>query len=174
MKLYQLPAAFAALEHELEMLSTQDGELTDADWKHLEDIGARRDELEMTTEDRFNYYCQLVRNAEAEAKMCDEEKRHFAEREGMALKRVARTKAYMMYVLRQLNERKIKTPLYSTWTQTSSSVKIDDSVSISELPPEYQRVTIEPSKPALMEAFKAGKELPEGVSVVQTSSLRIS
>lgn len=173
--LYQLPAAFKAIEDEIEMLAVHDGELNDATWEALDAIGRRRDELEMTTEQRFDYYCRLVRNAEAEAKMCDDECRAFGERAGLAWKRAARAKAYMKYVLEKLGERKIKTALYSTWIQNNPpSVKIDDSVSISELPPEYQRVTIEPSKTALMEAFRDGKELPPGVSVVQTSSLRIS
>ena len=164
MRLYQLPAAFA----EIEAMTCDDGELSSEAMEKLTS-------LEMALESKIEACCRVVRHFEANATAYKTEAERLSRNAAAAASNAKRLKEYMQMVLETLNLPRVETELFKVRIQHNPpSVKISESVYATRLPEEFQRVIIEPDKSALMEAFKSGKELPIGVTVVQTSSLRIS
>ena len=79
-----------------------------------------------------------------------------------------------MRAMQQLNYAKVSTLTMNATIAKAPLKVVDDE--LNEIPEEYmrQKVTYELDKAKVLEDFKAGKELPMGLSVVQGSYLKVT
>lgn len=163
MKLYQLPAAFTDID-----LMTQDGELPP---EAMEKLAA----LEMELGQKLDACCRVMRRFEAQAAAYKNEADRFAKHATSATNNAARIKKYMEDNLKALGIDKIETELFRLRLQNNApSCEIVAGFDLRTLPEEYQSIKIDANKRALLQAHKDGVLLPEGVSIVQTRTLRVS
>lgn len=117
--------------------------------------------------------CQVLRNYESEAAALEEEEKRLAARKKTASSRAAWLKNYLMASLTLAGENKVAAGIFKVTIQNNSQPSVYVDVPAEKLPPQFQAVKIEPAKSALLDAYKAGNELPSGVSVVYGKHVRV-
>lgn len=164
MRLYELPARF----QEIESLAI-DGELTD---EHL----AKLAELEGTLAEKVQSSLCVSRNFAARAAARKAEADRLSALAKSDAANEERLKKYVEGVLLALNVDKVETDLFKVRIQANPpKVVIAEGFDLSTLPDEW----LNPPKPreankkAILAASKDAP-LPEGVSIVQEKSLRVS
>jgi hypothetical protein len=116
----------------------------------------------------------LVRTLEAEATAYEAEQSRLKAERDVRLRKVERLKDYLKQNLEAAGFDSIKAGVFTVLIQTNPpSVNVAEGVTLPDVfvrvIPE-QRVT---DKRALLDLFKAGGELPEGVEIVRGNHLRI-
>jgi hypothetical protein len=167
-KLYQLPPAFAALE----ALVAENGELPP-------DALEKLDELEATLQEKLDGCCRVMRQFEAEARAYASESGRLARQAQIATNGANRLKRYMQDTMERLGTDREATPLFRLRLQNNPpSVHIVDAGITGFVedgcPEEFLNRTVALNKTAVLQAHKEGRALPPGVTVTQTSSLRIT
>jgi hypothetical protein len=171
MKLYDLPMEFAAMEA---ALVESGGELTP-------ELEQQYDALLRAGADKIEAAAKVVRMLEAQRDACKEEAARLADRAQSLENGKDRLKAMMIGAVDAFGG-KVKTSLFTVYTQTSATQTHVDLVPGTELPrlaesdPDLVRVTHELNKQFIKEAIKSGQQLPECVVLTEvpgTKSLRI-
>lgn len=148
------------------LASTDEGEINDAQLAALSS-------LEMKFSDKANGICCIIRQAKAEAEMASIEAKRLqmlAQSRGAIAERLTE---YLKGQMELTGQTKLTTPLFSVWIQRNGAASVAYHRPVGDLPICFQRLTIEVDKRALVDAAKAGVELPEGVTVTTGFHLRI-
>lgn len=132
---------------------------------------AELDALYEAREKKHEGYIHVIKNAEIAAGACRQEAENFAKR-ARALNNLAiRLKETLRADLEQHDETAATAGAFQIRRQNRQP-RVIVSVDASELPPQYQRVTVEPDKSALKEALDAGATV-EGAELHTTEHVRI-
>ncbi len=160
MKLYEIQSEIAAL-----LAATDDGELPP-------DAEARLDGLQMQLEEKADNICRLIRQREAEQAGYAEEADRLIRLADAARRDYERLKDYLRRTLTGLGLKRLDTALFklSACKNSQPSVLLADS---AEVPPQYSRVKVELDRKAVVEAWRDGLTLPEGLTVEVGEHLRI-
>ena len=161
MKLYELTAELQFL------LADPEGELT-------EDVSARIDALEMALPVKVEGVCCVIRTLQAEAEAAAVEVKRLRELEEVRRNKADGLKAYLKTCLERIGQSSVKTPLFGVRIQRNSVPSILLDCEIEALPTMFQKHRVDADRAALIEWWKAGKELPPGVKAEVGSHLRIS
>jgi hypothetical protein len=165
MKLYEIPAQFAALQD-----SCFDGELTP---EALESLAA----LQAAFTDKVEACCCVIRTLEGQAEVYKNEAMRLASHAGVAERNAERLKKYVLEQMLLLDQSNLQTRLFKVRTQNNPvSVAVDTIADLEKLPAKYRRTktTVELDKKAVLEDAAAGLPLPEGIRVTRGKHLRIT
>ena len=162
MQLYKISDALLSIL----AASEETGELTP---EQAEQLTA----LEGDFKDKVQSVCQVVRQWQSDAEAAKVEVARLSALATSRTRLADGLKSYLKVQMEATGQDKVKTDLFAVRIQKNSvpSCKVD--IEATTLPPRFQRVTVEADKAALVDAFKAGELLPEGVEVVFGSHLRI-
>lgn len=129
------------------------------------------EQIEEDIEDKADSYAKLMKNLAAEAEgLKKEEERLYARRKAKE-NAVSRMKKSLQDSMEATGKTKFKTELFSFGIQANQpSVILDKEV--SELPEEFQKVTVEANKTAIKEALKKGEKF-DFAHLEESASLRI-
>jgi hypothetical protein len=163
--LYQLTDKFTALKDSL-IVAAEDGELSPM-------MEASLDALNVAIDLKLENCCRAVRNLEADAAALRAEAARFAQRAQHAENAVKRLKAYMQLNLEKLGQTRMDAGLFRVRIQANSQPTVTYDGDPEQLPFELRKVAYSVDAKAVVEAWKAEKPLPDGVSVVRNSHLRI-
>jgi len=102
----------------------------------------------------------------------DEIQRLKAKKDGV-LRKADGLRAYVMRAMQQLKCQRVTTRTFNA-SVCPSPLKVEDFV--GDIPEQYRRVktSVELDKAKVLEDFKAGVELPVGLSVIQNVHLKIT
>lgn len=162
MNLYQIASTYRELMVRIDSL---DGELP-------EDFEVQLAAVEAELPTKVDAYCSLRREYQADANAAREEAKRL-----LALAQVRDNAADRLWKavtleLGDMGMQKYETTRFKLWSQRNPpSAKFDGDP--ATLPPECQRVKVEPDKTALIDLWKDGKVLPPGVSVEQSVGWRM-
>ena len=162
MRLFQIPQAIRDLEASL----SEDGELT------LEDI-TRIDNLQLELKDRVQAACVLIQEEQSKA---DIAKQQLARLKALADSHESRSKRWMAYLKHTLVDLKldhVETDWFDVKLQKNSAPSVITELEPVQLEKQYQREKLEINKEAIVQDWKAGRLLPEGVEVRYGSHVRI-
>lgn len=154
MKLYDIDAAI------LECVDTETGDILDID---------RLEALEMERDRKISDIACWIKTLKAEAKAIKEEKDKLAERQKAAENKMESLKKYLSGYL---NGMKFKDARCSIYYHPSISTKLDDNLIPETLPPQYQKVIIEPNITAIKEDLEQGIVI-DGCHLVNNTSIVI-
>ena len=163
MKLYEMPAAMRALEDKIEQA---EGVLTPELEAELDALGEEFDR-------KAEYIAMLIREAKLEAeKWRIEEERVSARR--MSLERRAQSlTAYVHSQMQAMGRQKVDGKLLSVSLQQNSTPSIVYEQLPADLPERYKRVRVEVNGRAIIDAYKAGQPIPEGITIYHGTHVRI-
>lgn len=142
-----------------------ENEITDRLWKALEDT-------HHSLEDKFQAWASYLQYQEGLINIRKEEIKRLQQKNKAEENKIKNAKNQMYFYLKQLEVKKLETPLYNFNIQKSkASVIIEDD---KKIPEQYKKVeTIEKiDKQEIYKDLKEGKEI-EGVSLKENESLRI-
>ena len=142
-----------------------ENEITDRLWKALEDT-------HHSLEDKFQAWASYLQYQEGLINIRKEEIKRLQQKNKAEENKIKNAKNQMYFYLKQLDVKKLETPLYNFNIQKSkASVIIEDD---KKIPEQYKKVeTIEKiDKQEIYKDLKEGKEI-EGVSLKENESLRI-
>lgn len=160
MKLYEIHQSIEALVNSGIDLET--GEVIDPEFEH------KMNELEITLEEKaLNIGC-LVRELKGDISIIDEEIARLKVLKNTRENKINSLKAYLEQNIQQGS--KYKDHRVSLYWMTSKSV--DVKIDPSYLPPQYQRIKIEPDKVQLKKELEDGKKI-EGVVLTENKNLVI-
>jgi len=167
MKLYEIPHAIRAIEA---MIEEAEGELTP-------ETEALLTQHEAEFERKAEWIALMIREAMADAASVKAEEDRVVELLGnrrRAFERRAHDlKRYLHDCMAAKGCDKIKGELVSLGIQRNSVPTIVVEVAPEALPERFRRVRVESDGTALRDAFKAGEELPAGVTAEYGTHLRI-
>jgi hypothetical protein len=170
MKLYQIPAALRAIEAQIE---EAEGELTPEAEAALNSLG---EEFARKAEYLALLTCEATAQADAVTAQADAVKAEADRLYRIATahqNRAASLKAYVKRCMEELGEVKISGELATVAIQRNGQPSVGYEVPPEFLPARFQRLKIEADSKAITEAWKAGEEMPEGVTVQIGTHLRI-
>jgi phage host-nuclease inhibitor protein Gam len=160
MKLYDIPMEMAVLE----------AELVDAEGELSPDLEQRLDAFLKGGKDKIEAAAMIVRTLEAQAKVCAEESHRLAERSTAHENNAKRLKGLMIGAVDALGG-KVKTSLFTIWTQDSAATKAvevqagTDLADLIQYFPAFVRTKYEIDKEAVRIAHENGADLPSVISV---------
>lgn len=163
MKLYEIPAAYREWENKVEDAG---GEIT----PELEDELAG---LDATLEVKVDAISSLVREADGRRDYFKAEASRLLDRASVEGNKSERLKAYLKQTLEELGKEKVVASLFTARIQRNGQPSTTILTPAEKLPEAFRRVEIVPDKDAIKAAWKRGEELPDGVSVVVGTHLRI-
>ena len=137
-------------------------------------LAQRLDLIEGELKHKVEGCCRIHAQLLADAEAYNHEAKRLLNHSKAAINRANWLKQYMQGCLEQAGIQRLDADLFKVRIQNNPPSVCIAPMDFRDLPPDYQRVTIDPDKKALLEAHKAGKELPPGVEIITTSSLRIS
>ncbi len=163
MKLYDIPTEWSSIELLLEEAA---GEVTP-------ELESRIEALLAGGSEKLENAMKVCRSLEAQAEVAKAEAQRLQDRARSFDNQVERLRSLMLPALQALGG-KVKTPMFSFFTQTRKNVAFDlrPGAEIWELPPRFYR-TKDPelNKLELKKAEAAGEALPECLSVVKSESI---
>lgn len=143
-----------------DLLADNMGELTP-------ELEQRLDALMMAGPDRLEAAAKVVRSMEANAKACEEESDRLRERGRSFANQADKLKQRMTFCLDAAFGGKVKTALFTIWTQKSADRTVAELLPgvtpemLQEERPDLVRVKVELDRQKCVELFKAKDELPE-------------
>lgn len=161
LRLYELPAAFAAIDLALEDLG---GELTP-------ELEAELDRLEGTLEDKTDAICAMVRERTARGEVLAAEGKRFAERAQVERNAADRLKDYLLRTLQSLGRDRVEGQRFKARIQRNGMPSIRWAGS-GEIPEPFRQVTVSLDYDMARAAWKAD-QLPQGFEASVGSHLRI-
>lgn len=162
--LYNLSGEFGHLLHEIENM---DGEIPP-------ELTARLDAVESEFEAKIHACCCAMRNINSRAVGIQAEIERLSALEDAEMRRLDWLKEYIKEALERSGAKKIKTPLFTVWTQKNARPTIELATADTPIPSEFKKVREEFDKNAAYEAWKRGELMPPGVKVTEGSHLRVS
>lgn len=161
MKLYEISLELAAI------LGEDDAELS-------EETAERLTELQLALDTKIENLLQYRQGILADAKAIAEEAERLGKRADVLVRRADWLKKYLHDSLVRMGVGKISTTTFTaTVAKSPPKVNIEESL---EIPFEYAREkkTVEFDKALALADYKAGKQLPPGITVTQSTYLKIS
>ena len=143
-----------------DMLGETLGELTP-------ELEARLDALMTEGPERIEAAAKVVRMMEADAKACEEESDRLRQRAASFAAQADRLKQRMAFCLDAAFGGKVKTALFTIWTQKSADRTVAELLPgvtpemLQEERPDLVRVKVDLDRQKCVELFKAHAELPE-------------
>lgn len=143
-----------------DMLEDNLGELTP-------ELEQRLDKLMLEGPERIEAAAMVVRSMESNAAACEAEADRLRQRAKAFDAQVDRLKKRMTLCLDSAFSGKVKTPLFSVWTQKSADRTVADLVPgvtaemLHQERPDLVRVKMELDREKAVSDYKAGKPLPE-------------
>lgn len=123
-------------------------------------------------EDKAVAYVQVAKQIEADAEVIDAEIKRLSERKASYKKNAQLIKTRLVDAMKETENLKLKTPLYTIWVQDTPSVKIEgDDAGKVEAQYVHEERKLIADKKAIAAALKDGKEV-KGATLVYSSSLR--
>lgn len=138
-----------------------------------EDVSAELDQLHDAIDAKGAALCAVIANLEADAAAYGAEEDRLGARRKAAENQVERLRTYIRTHMQAAGIERIKGPHFTiTLSPGQERVVITDA---SKLPAEFVRTktTSEPDKKALLAAYKSTGEVPSGVEIHETTTLRI-
>lgn len=147
---------------------------------------AQQGELDPSTEARLDAllaagpHCieaaaQVVKSLEADTVACAQEADRLEKRAESFSKQAERLKERMVFALDAAFNGKVKTPLFSVWCQNAPATvafDLDLDTTIDSVPENFLYVRKALNKTALLECFKRGEKLPDGVVALENPGKR--
>jgi hypothetical protein len=163
LRLYELPAAFMALQERIE---ESGGELS-------EFVEMELDGLEANLETKVDAIACLIDQANAESDLWESRAKKFTERRKVAANRATRLKDYLKTTLTQLERTEVKGVNFKVKLQNNPAPAIAWAGDPDEIPKEFQRVTISLDGDLARQAFK-DQTLPDGFTATVGTHIRIT
>lgn len=133
---------------------------------------AQLEAIEAALPERFDAYCALRREFEAGAAAALEESKRLKALAQTRQNTADRLWQALSDTLSAMGQERFETPRFKAWFQKNGpSVRVDCDP--ATLPNNYVRLTIAPDRTAILADYKDGKQLPAGVTVEQSVSLRM-
>lgn len=168
MNIYEIDRNFAdAMEEIMLVFDEETGEVTDID--KFEELKRRLNELQEERNTKISNVACWYKQLCAEAEAIKAEKMVLAKRQQTAEKKAENLKKYLEYALQG---EKFKDARVSISYRNTKSVGFTEEFSAETLPPEFQKITIEPKKTELKKAIEDGMIFP-GVEIVEKTSMQI-
>ncbi len=164
--LYDLSAEIAAIE---DALVESEGEITD-------DVAARLDALDMTFEAKVESIVQLYRNFIGLGLAAEAEEERLARLRQSRQNAAKKLKGYLHHCLERAGRPRVEGPGFKVRLQTSSTPSVTKLPPVGSLPERFLKplpTDREIDRRALVEAYKAGEPLPEGVEIEKGKHVQI-
>jgi len=129
----------------------------------------RLSELEIEESDKISNIACWIKDLKAEAEAIKTEKQNLEKRQKSAENKMESLKNYLAGYL---GGRKFKDARCSISYRKSTATVIDESLDVSTLPTEYQKVKIEADKTAIKKALEAGTKI-DGCVLVEKDNVII-
>lgn len=141
------------------------------DTETIDGLYAELDALYETRSEKLESYVHVVKNAEAAAKACKDEANAFYAKSKAYENLSRRLKDTLLHDLKHHGEKSATAGSFKIARQKSPP-RVVVRIPASDLPTEYQRVTIEADKTALKHALKANGGI-DGVQLEDSEHIRI-
>jgi len=156
MNIYELDAEFTkAMDELLSVFDEETGEVTDID--RFEELKKALDGLAEERKQKISNVACWYKSLVAEANAIKEEKQKLAKRQAACENKAENLKKYLEYALQG---EKFKDARVNITYRPTKSVGFIPDYDYSKLPPEFQKVTIEPKKTEIKKAIESGVEIP--------------
>ena len=156
MTIYDIDNEFATKMNELlEIFDEDTGEVTDID--RFEELKKALDDLAEERKQKISNVACWYKSLVAEANAIKEEKQKLAKRQADCENKAENLKKYLEYALQG---EKFKDARVNITYRPTKSVGFISDYDYSKLPPEFQKVTIEPKKTEIKKAIESGVEIP--------------
>lgn len=156
MTIYDIDNEFATKMNELlEIFDEETGEVTDVD--RFEELKKALDGLAEERKQKISNVACWYKSLVAEANAIKEEKQKLAKRQAACENKAENLKKYLEYALQG---EKFKDARVNITYRPTKSVGFIPDYDYSKLPPEFQKVTIEPKKTEIKKAIESGVEIP--------------
>jgi chaperonin cofactor prefoldin len=129
----------------------------------------RLSELEIEESDKISNIACWIKDLKAEAEAIKAEKQNLEKRQKSAENKMESLKNYLAGYL---GGRKFKDARCSISYRKSTSTVIDESLDVSTLPTEYQKIKIEADKTAIKKALEAGEKI-DGCVLIEKDNVII-
>ena len=156
MTIYDIDNEFATkMDELLEIFDEETGEVTDID--RFEELKKALDSLAEERKQKISNVACWYKSLVAEANAIKEEKQKLAKRQAACENKAENLKKYLEYALQG---EKFKDARVNITYRPTKSVGFIPDYDYSKLPPEFQKVTIEPKKTEIKKAIESGVEIP--------------
>jgi hypothetical protein len=156
MNIYELDAEFTkTMDELLSVFDEETGEVTDID--RFEELKKALDGLAEERKQKISNVACWYKSLVAEANAIKEEKQKLAKRQAACENKAENLKKYLEYALQG---EKFKDARVNITYRPTKSVGFISDYDYSKLPPEFQKVTIEPKKTEIKKAIESGVEIP--------------
>ena len=156
MNIYELDAEFTkTMDELLSVFDEETGEVTDVD--RFEELKKALDGLAEERKQKISNVACWYKSLVAEANAIKEEKQKLAKRQAACENKAENLKKYLEYALQG---EKFKDARVNITYRPTKSVGFISDYDYSKLPPEFQKVTIEPKKTEIKKAIESGVEIP--------------
>lgn len=156
MTIYDIDAEFTkTMDELLEIFDADTGEVTDID--RFEELKKALDGLAEERKQKISNVACWYKSLVAEANAIKEEKQKLAKRQAACENKAENLKKYLEYALQG---EKFKDARVNITYRPTKSVGFIPDYDYSKLPPEFQKVTIEPKKTEIKKAIESGVEIP--------------
>jgi hypothetical protein len=156
MTIYEIDNEFSAkMDELLSVFDEETGEVTDID--RFEELKKALDGLAEERKQKISNVACWYKSLVAEANAIKEEKQKLAKRQAACENKAENLKKYLEYALQG---EKFKDARVNITYRPTKSVGFISDYDYSKLPPEFQKVTIEPKKTEIKKAIESGVEIP--------------
>ena len=156
MNIYEIDDQFNSVMNEImEIFDEESGEVTDID--RFEELKKQLDSLEEERKEKISNVACWYKSLVAEANAIKEEKQKLAKRQAACENKAESLKKYLEYALQG---EKFKDARVNITYRPTKSVGFISDYDYSKLPPEFQKVTIEPKKTEIKKAIESGIVIP--------------
>jgi len=156
MTIYDIDAEFTkTMDELLSVFDEETGEVTDID--RFEELKKALDGLAEERKQKISNVACWYKSLVAEANAIKEEKQKLAKRQAACENKAENLKKYLEYALQG---EKFKDARVNITYRPTKSVGFIPDYDYSKLPPEFQKVTIEPKKTEIKKAIESGVEIP--------------
>ncbi len=136
-----------------------------------EELEQQLSAIECSLDDKFDAYCALRREFEAEAEASRVEAKRLQALAEVRQHAADRIWKALATELANMGMERYRTPRFHAYFQKNPPKC--DVIDPKALPTIYQKITIDADKKALVGLWKDGQPLPDGVEVTQGTSLRL-
>lgn len=175
--LFELTGDYLRLKNDLDEVidDVSDGEPTEAVLALIESIEKDIITNEVEREHKFDSYCSLIRHYQGMGKLASEEAERIARRATAYAKKQQWLKDRLKLVMEAMGQTKVQTATNTVRIQTNGGLQgVTVQVSPDALPPEFQKVTINPNLEALRKALLEGNRINGCMLVPKGNHLRIA
>lgn len=149
------------------LVDMETGEITDEEQFNL--LRNELDALAEQKDEKISNIACWIKQLESDAEAIKKEKMKLAARQKACENKVDSLKKYLGYAL---NGQKFKDARVSIYYKPSKSVEFADGFNYSDLPEQFQKITVEPRRTEIAKALEEGCTI-KGVQIIDKSSIVI-